>query len=212
MNLLISHQKFWFRIFSIGGIIVFLIILSLFSLPAGVVYAQQPTGSVPTVTGTPLGPVITVYSDQNEIGVFAGPSFDSYAQIGILVSGEKAPALGYSEDEKLIQIVYMGVPGGKGWIYGPYVSISPGSLPKLASPPIATPRTTPTIDPTYVAVFGVPLEPTRLPTFTLPPPLKIPTFAPDMATGSRLPFGLLILGLVLIGILGSVVSFLRGGR
>ena len=94
-------------------------ILSLFSLPAGKVYAQQPTGSIATVTGTPPGPVVTVYSDQNEIGVFSGPSFDTYAQIGILLSGEKAPALGYSIDGKWIEIVYMGVPGGRGWIYAP---------------------------------------------------------------------------------------------
>jgi hypothetical protein len=212
MNLLFGHRKFWFRFFSMGGIAGLMTILSLFSLPAGEVYAQQPTGSIPTVTGTPPGPVITVYSDQNEIGVFAGPSFDTYAQIGILVSGEKAPALGYSIDGKWIEIVYMGVLSGKGWIYAPYVSISPGSLPSLSSPPIATPRTTPTIDPTYVAAFGLQLEPTRQPTYTLPPPLKIPTFEPDVITGSRVPFGLLILGLVLIGVLGAVVSFLRGGR
>jgi hypothetical protein len=212
MNLLFDHRKFWFRFFSMGGIVGLMTILSLFSLPAGEVYAQQPTGSIPTVTGTPPGPVITVYSDQNEIGVFAGPSFDTYAQIGILVSGEKAPALGYSIDGKWIEIVYVGVLSGKGWIYAPYVSISPGSLPSLASPPIATPRTTPTIDPTYVAAFGLQLEPTRQPTFTSPPPLKIPTFEPDITTGSRVPFGLLIFGLVLIGVLGAVVSFLRGGR
>ena len=212
MNLLFGHRKYWFRFFSIGGIIGLVTILSLFSFPTGGVYAQQPTGSIPTVTGTPPGPLVTVYSDQNEIGVFAGPSFDSYAQIGILLSGEKAPALGYSVDGKWIEIVYMGVPSGKGWIYAPYVKISPGSLPSLASPPTATPRTTPTIDPTFVAAYGLQLEPTHQPTFTSPPPLKIPTFTPDIATGSRVPFGLLILGLVLIGVLGAVVSFLRGGR
>jgi len=212
MKLLSGHRKFWFRFFSMGGITGLITVLSLMSLPSGDANAQQPTGSIPTVTGTPPGPFVTVYSDQNEIGVFAGPSFDSYAQIGILLSGEKAPALGYSVDGKWIEVVYMGVPGGKGWIYALYVSISPGSLPSLASPPIATPRTTPTIDPTYVAAFGLQLEPTHQPTFTSPPPIKIPTFTPDIATGSRVPYGLLILALVLIGVLGAVVSFLRGGR
>lgn len=212
MKTLFSRRNFWLQLFSIAGIFGAMVILSLLSLPAGEVNAQQPTGSIPTVTGTPPGPFVTVYSDQNEIGIFSGPSSDSYDQIGILVSGENAPALGYSEDGKWIEIVYLGVPGGKGWIYAPYVSISPGSLPRLVSPPTSTPPTTPTIDPTYVAAFGLQLEPTHLPTFTSPAPLKLPTFAPGTSTGSRVPFGLIILSLVLIGILGAVVSFLRGSR
>lgn len=213
MSLLSGHRKFWLRFFSIGVIIGLVTILSLFSLPAGQVNAQQPTGSIPTVTGTPPGPFVTVYSDQNEIGVFNGPSFDSYTQIGILVSGQSVPALGKSTDNNWIEIVYLGVPGGKGWIYAPYVSISPGSsLPSMASPPTATPRTTPTIDPTYVAAFGLQLAPTELPTFTSPPSLKIPTFAAGISSGSKVPCGLIILSLLLIGVLGAIVSFLRGSR
>jgi hypothetical protein len=189
------------------------IILSLFSLPAGDVKAQQPTGSVPTVTGTPLGPIVTVYSDQNEINVYNGPGSDSYAQIGILVSGQEASAIGISKDENWIEIIYIGVLGGKGWIYAPYVSLSANAnLPSVDSPATATPRTTPTIDPTYVAAFGLQLEPTKMPTFTSPPSLKVPTFAPGVSAGSKVPFGLIILSLVLIGVLGAIVSFLRGSR
>jgi len=158
------------------------------------------------------GPLITVYYDQELIGVCAGPSSYNYDQIGILAAGEQAPALGYSPDGNWIQIVYMGVPGGKGWVYAPQVSISPGSLPRLPAPPTATPRTTPTIDPTYVAAFGLQLAPTHLPTLTPPAPLQRPTFVEQTGTGSKVPFGLIILGLALIGILGAVISFLRGGR
>jgi hypothetical protein len=164
------------------------------------------------VTGTPRGSYVTVYSDLNEIGVFSGPSFDSYSQIGILVSGQEAPALGRSADEKWIQIRYMGVPGGKGWIYALYVSLKAETLPIVDSPPTATPGTTPTIDPTYVALFGLNLEPTQLPTFTSPPALEVPTFAPAETAGARLPFGLIIFGLILVGVLGAIVSFLRGHR
>jgi hypothetical protein len=193
----------------IAGVITFLL---FFSLPTRNVYAQQPTGSIPTVTGTPPGPLVTVYSDQLFIDVFAGPSSYNYDRIGVLASGEKAPALGYSQDGNWIEIVYMGVPNGKGWIYGPFVSISPGSLPKLAAPPTAVPLTTPTLDPTSVAAFGLQLEPTHLPTFTPPAPLQLPTFAPDTSSGSKVPFGLVILILALIGILGAVISFLRGNQ
>ncbi len=212
MTPLSGHRKFWLRLFGLAEITGLAVILSLFSLPADRVKAQQPTGSIPTVTGTPAGPFVTVYSDQNEIGVYGGPSFDSYPQIGILVSGQTAPALGYSTDDKWIQIVYMGVQGGKGWIYAPYVSISTGTLPRVDSPPTATPATTPTLDPTYVAAFGSTLEPTQLATFTSPGSINIPTFAAATTSASKVPYGLIIFSLILIGILGAIVSFLRGSR
>ena len=189
-----------------------LIVIGLSSLPTRSVYAQQPTGSIPTVTGTPAGPYVTVYSDQPFIDVYAGPSSYNYDRIGVLASGEKAPALGYSQDGNWIEIIYYGVPDNTGWIYGPFVAISPGSLPKLVAPATATPRTTPTLDPTYVAAYGLQLEPTHLPTFTSPAPLKLPTFPPNTSSGSKVPFGFVILTLALIGILGAVISFLRGNR
>jgi uncharacterized protein YraI len=200
------------RLLVAGGIAGLLSILILLSLPTGSVYAQQPTGSIPTVTGTPAGPYVTVYSDQPFIDVYAGPSSYNYDRIGILAAGERAPALGYSQDGNWIEIVYYGVPDGKGWIYGPFVAISIGSLPRLSAPATATPRTTPTINPTYVAAFGLNLKPTRLPTFTSPASVKLPTFTPNTGGGSKVPFGLVILTLALIGILGAVISFLRGNR
>jgi hypothetical protein len=212
MRLQLKVTRLWIRLLIAGGIAGLMIALALFSIPIGKVHAQQPTGSVPTVTGTPTGPVVTVYSDQLFIDVYAGPSSYNYNRIGILASGEKAPALGYSQDGSWIEIIYMGVPTGKGWVYGPFVSISPGSLPKVAAPPTAAPLTTPTLDPTSVAAFGLQLEPTRLPTFTPPAPLKLPTFAPDTSSGTKVPFGFVILILALIGILGAVISFLRGNR
>jgi hypothetical protein len=208
-----KQVKFWLQLCLWLGIAGLAALLSVFGMPSGGVSAQQPTGSIPTVTGTKSGPFVTVYSDQNVIGVYSGPSLDGYAQIGILVSGERVPALGYSKDNKWIQIVYRGVREGKGWIYAPYVSLSPGfSLPEIDAPPTATPATTPTLDPTYVAAYGLTLEPTHLSTFTAPGPVQVPTFATASSTGSSIPFGLIIFGLIFIGVLGAVVSFLRGGR
>jgi hypothetical protein len=207
-----KFRNFWLNLLFGGGIAGILITLLVFSFPTGQAYAQQPTGSVPTVTGTPLGPQVTVYTNNTIIGVFSGPSSYNYEQIGILIAGESASALGYSADGNWIEIEYLGVPSGKGWIYAPLVSISPGSLPAIVSPPTSTPQTTATLNPTYVAAFGVQLAPTRLPTFTAPPPVEIPTFTPDTGSVSKIPFGFVILGLALIGILGAVISFLRGGR
>jgi hypothetical protein len=172
------------------------------------VSAQQPTGNIPTVTGTVLGPFITVKSEG--ANVRAGPSSYDYGLIGWLVPGETAPAIGWSPQKEWIQIIYLGAPGGVGWVYAPLVSLSAFELPIIEPPPTATPRTTPTINPTYAAAFQVQVTPTRLPTFTPPPPLATLHFEPTAGTGPHVPMGLVILGLAVIGILGAVISFLRG--
>jgi hypothetical protein len=172
--------------------------------------AQQPTGNVPTVTGTPGGPIITVTSPDGA-NVRAGPSeYDYPDAIGWLVPGETAPALGKSPGQEWIQIIYLGAPGGVGWVYASLVSLSPGFLPIVEPPPTTTPRTTPTINPTYAAAFQVQTTPTRLPTFTPPPPLATLNFEPLAASGPGIPMGFVILGLALVGILGAVISYLRG--
>ncbi len=172
--------------------------------------AQQPTGNIPTVTGTPSGPFITVINPDGA-NVRAGPSSFDYAAIGFLVPGETAPALGRSPAQEWIEIIYLGAPGGVGWVYAPLVSLSPGSsLPILEPPPTATPRTTPTINPTYAAAFQVQTTPTRLPTFTQPPPVATLNFQTPAGTGSHVPMGFVILGMALVGILGALISYLRG--
>jgi hypothetical protein len=171
--------------------------------------AQQPTGNIPTVTGTASGPFITV-NNPDGANVRAGPQTYDYAMLDWLAPLETAPAIGRSPEGEWIQIVDLAVPGGVGWVYAPLVSLSPGFLPIVEPPPTATPRTTPTINPTYAAAFQVQTTPTRLPTFTPPPPVATLNFAPVAGTGSRMPMGFVILGLALIGILGAVISFLRG--
>jgi hypothetical protein len=202
----------WIKLLIAGGIAGLMCMLVLSSLPYGNVYAQQPTGNVPTVTGTPLGPRVTVYSDQTFIDVYSGPSIIGYEKVGIMAAGTSAPALGFSQDGNLIKIIYPGVPDGVGWVYAVFVRITPGILPKLSAPPTAAPLTTPTLNPTFVAAYGLQVVPTRLPTYTPPVPLKLPTFAPNAGGTSKVPFGLIILVLALIGILGAVISFLRGNR
>lgn len=177
------------------------------------VLAQQPTGSVPTVTGTPEGPMVTVDQSLQVIKVYAGPSIYDYPSIGVLLANEKAPAIGRAKDrEDWIQIRYQGVPGSTAWVYGSYVSLSAGALlPLVDIPATPTPFATPTINPTLEVAYIGQQTPTRLPTFTPPPPLDLPSFqeTPDTsATG--IPTGLLILSLGLFGFLGAVISYLRG--
>jgi hypothetical protein len=193
--------------------IVGITLLFFFDFDGSSVLAQQPTGSVPTVTGTPAGPVVKVDQSIPQIRVYAGPSSFDYPAIGVLLANETAPAIGRARDrEDWIQIRYPGVPGAIGWVYGLYVSLSPGALlPIVDLPPTPTPLSTPTINPTLEAAFIGQQTPTRLPTFTPPAPLDLPSFdEPIPAPTANVPAGLLILGLGLFGFFGAVISYLRG--
>jgi len=194
-------------------VILGITILGFFDPGHTSVFAQQPTGSIPTVTGTPSGPVVKLVLGEPQILVYAGPGSFDYPAIGILLAGEAAPALGRASGrEDWIMIHYPGVPGSIGWVYGNYVSLSPGALLALVEIP-ATPTalSTPTINPTLEAAFIGQQTPTRLPTFTPPPPLDLPPFnnVSETQTAS-VPVGLLILSLGLFGFFGAVISYLRG--
>jgi hypothetical protein len=186
-------------------------VLALALPSAATVQAQQPTGSVPTVTGTPIGPYITVNLDVDFVNVRSGPSEYFYPKIGIILRGQTAPALGRSPDAAWIQVYYVGVPGNVGWIYAPNVSLNASNfLPMVEPPPTPTPPATPTINPTLVSAYIQPQTPTRLPTFTPPAPLVNPVFRDNTSDSSRFPLGLIVLTLAVIGVLVAIMSFLRG--
>ncbi|MBE7535057.1 MAG: hypothetical protein HS124_04915 [Anaerolineales bacterium] len=181
---------------------------------ATVVHAQQPTGSVPTVTGTAIGPTIRIDTSLKQVRVYAGPSSFDYPAVGVMTGGEVAPALGRARDrDDWIKIYYAGVPKSEAWIYGPYTSLSPGAfLPIIEIPPTQTPASTPTLELTVEAAFiGQPTT-TRLPTFTPPPQLELPSFeaAPETRPTGGVPAGMIILILGLFGFFGAVASYLRG--
>jgi hypothetical protein len=202
-------MRSWLKIFFWTLLLLGLFVSFLFGATDRPVSAQQPTGSIATVTGTQSGPIITVtYPEQ--INVRAGPSSVYYAAIGVLLPGQTAPALGRTAGGEWIQIRYPGVPGDVGWVYAPLVGLTPGFLSIVEPPPTATPRTTPTIDPTLQAAFQAPMTPTRLPTFTPPPPLAVPTFEAQSGVRSGVPMGLIIIGLAGVGLFGALISFLRG--
>ena len=178
------------------------------------VLAQQPTGSIPTVTGTPTGPLVSVDPSLEQIDVYAGPGSFDYPPIGVLLTGVKAPALGRARgDDNWIMIRYPGVPGSVGWVYALYVSLSGAAgveLPRIDIPPTPTAASLPTIDPTLVAAYLPQENATRLPTFTVAAPLEVPTFVDEGQRAGRIPVGLLIFGFAVVGALGTMISFLRG--
>lgn len=186
------------------------ILLSLTTLAAVPSTVQQAI-IVSTVTGTPEGPVIVV---PDQVNVRLGPG-TNYDKVGVLIAGQEVPALGRTPGGLWIQIVYPGVPGNIAWVYAPYVVLDTAQqlLPIIEPPPTPTPPITPTIDPTLAAQFNLgEAPPTRLPTFTPAEPVVQPTFEPEQVEGVRgIPPILAILGLLVVGLFGMVISFLRGG-
>lgn len=171
--------------------------------------AQIPTGSIPTVTGTPYGPYIIVNNDNPQVNVRAYP--DALAPIvGVLLAGQKVPAKGKSIG--YIEVEYLGVQGGLAWVYANLVTVY-GDVPVVEPPATPTPLYTSTIDPTLAAQFLITLAPTRLPTFTAPPPLVIPTYPAEGNSNQgagRIPMGMIIVGIGALGIFLGFISLIRG--
>jgi hypothetical protein len=174
-------------------------------------YAQHPTLSIPTVTGTPSGPMASVKASLIFIPVRSGPG-QNYLEIGVLVENQKVPALGTSPGGDWVKIGYPGVPEGVGWVHNHLVDVTK-PLGVVDPPPTPTPRVTPTLNPTLAAQIVVEIEPTRLPTFTPAPPVILPTFPAQetsLLAGRNIPMGFLIIGLAVVGFFGTVLSLLRG--
>ncbi|NMA12116.1 MAG: SH3 domain-containing protein [Chloroflexi bacterium] len=184
-------------------ILGFIFILFFTSLPQ--TFAQIPTVSIPTVTSTDAGVVITVKNDpaNPQINLRSGPGTE-YDRVGTMVIGQKAVAKGRTEGGNWLLIEYAGGPGGYAWVYAAYVDFL-GTLPMVIIPPTPTPRVTNTIDPTLAAQFIITVEPTRLATFTQPAPLVIPTFQSNPASARQggIPYGLIIIA---TGVLGLIVG------
>jgi hypothetical protein len=175
--------------------------------------AQQPTVDIPTVTGTPSGPMVRVNMDYEQINVRAGPGPEGvYPVVGILQQGEKVPAIGRSPGGDWIEIVYPTVNGGVAWVYSYLVTLSGGELPIVEPPPTSTPQITPTIDPTLAAQLIVEIGPTRMPTYTPPPAVQMPTYtqAPERGGSGGPPMGFIIIGMAVVGVFGLMISVFRG--
>jgi hypothetical protein len=188
------------------GVVVFLLLLS-YPVNADML-PQQATAGLATVTGTPAGPMVIVRSGQEQfINVRSGPGI-FFPKIGVLLIGQKAPALGRSAGGDWLIIHYEGVAGNTAWVYAPFVDVTPGNLPIVEPPPTPTPMQTSTIDPTLAAQFIVTAIPTRQPTFTPAPALMIPTFtAEDGSNGpGNIPMGMVIFALAAIGVLTGLFS------
>jgi hypothetical protein len=193
-----------------------LLVLSIALLPVRVEASspeQQPSPNIPTVTGTATGPIGRTVLDQDEINVRSGPGTDVFPRIGVLQPGQDVPVLGRSPGGDWLLVYYPGVPGNKGWVYQAFVVLPLGTnLPIIEPPSTPTPAVTPTIDATLAARFITDVPPTRLPTYTPAQPITIPTFesGDQRSVYTDIPMGLPITVLLILGLIGGMISFLRG--
>ncbi len=178
--------------------------------------AAQQLGTVapsPTVTATVASgmPYITVTYIE-PINVRTGPSSFDYPVVGSLPVGGTAAAVGRSPAGEWIEIEFTQAPRGTAWVYAANVTLAPPNalLSVVEPPPTPAPLQTATLNPTFVAAFVIIPTPTRLPTFTAPPSLAIPTYQNNVLVSSgRDITAWLMAGLGLIGILGIVITSFR---
>ena len=186
--------------------------LSFFGSYQNPAAAQQSDISTPavTMTGEFSGRYITVTYIE-PINVRSGPSSLDYPIVGSLPVGATAPAIGRSPAGEWIQIEFPDAPRGKGWIYAANVTLSTGALlPIVEPPPTPAPLETATLNPTYVAAFEILPTTTRLPTFTAPPALVMPTYVnPARFSNDRNITTWVIVVMGLIGIVGMILTSFR---
>ena len=195
-------KEFWFRLFLWLTILASFLGLVLALPAAASVHAQAV--STPTISGNYI---TNTYTTEPFVNVRAGPSSVYYGNpIGQLPVGATAPALAVTSGHDWIEISFPSSPNGMGWVYAPYVTLK-GAPPIIEPPPTFTPITVSTLDPSMIATFSLKPTETRLPTFTPPAPLVIPTFSDSpVETSTHFPFGIVIIGLGVVGILGLVIS------
>ena len=195
-------KRLWFRL-SLWITVLASVLGLLLAVPAA-----APARAQAVATPTASGNYITnTYTTEPFVNVRAGPSSVYYGNpIGQLPVGATAPALAVTAGHDWIEISFSSGPNGMGWVYAPYVTLT-GSPPIIEPPPTFTPISISTIDPAMIATFSIKPTETRLPTFTPPAPLVIPTFSDaPVETSTHFPFGFAIIGLGIVGLLGIVVS------
>lgn len=181
---------------------------TFFASTSPIVLALQLTVTPAVDTGM----YITVITDEPQINVRMGPSSSIYPIVGTLLTGSTAPAIGRSPGGDWIQIEYAGAPNNAGWVYSPLVQVSAGTLRIVDPPPTPVQPATATIDPTLAAQFNIVPTNTRLPTFTPPPLLTIPSYSEtsDINPRGSVSLAMVIISLVILGSIGFLLSlFLR---
>ncbi len=198
-------KQFWFRHFL--WISIPLSVLGLLLVMPTIMSVHALAVSTPTISSSSQPYITNTYTTELFVNVRAGPSSVYYGSpIGELPKGATAPALAITSGHDWIEISFPSAPNGVGWVYAPFVTLT-GAPPIIEPPPTFTPIAISTIDPTLMATYSLKPTETRLPTFTPPAPLVIPTFSNvPVESPTHFPFGVVIISLGIVGVLGIVIS------
>jgi hypothetical protein len=179
------------------------------------VAVAAPPGQSATET-PPANRVEILATGQGDVNVRAGPGTD-YDKVGVLVPGQTSPIVGRNPEGVWFEIEYVGGPNGLGWVSRDVVHVvgDINTMPTIVPPP--TPTLPPTTTPLPGARKGPGLgatptaNPNRLPTFTAPAAVALPTLLPaqGVSTGGAFPPAVLIIVLLVLGTFGSLLSLLR---
>jgi|SRR5579859_2335338 len=154
-----------------------------------------------------------------DVNVRAGPGTD-YDQVGVLIPGQTSAIVGRNPEGTWFEIEYVGGPNGVGWVFKDLVRV----VGDLNTMPTVVPPPTPTLQPTTTPVPGVTQQttqeftpspnPNRLPTFTAPAAVVVPTLLPaqGIREGGAFPPAVLIIALLVLGAFGGFLSVLRVRR
>ena len=159
-------------------------------------------------TATVGGPYVYV---PEKVNVRTGPA-TYFDQVGVLVAGQMAPALGRTEVGEWILVEYPGAPGSQAWIYAALVTVRDAELMDLA---VVVPPPTPTLSISTTLIYDTEsggqatAAATRLPTFTPAPPIVIPTFAPEAAGPARVPPIYYIGGLLALSLVFAIIAVMQ---
>jgi hypothetical protein len=196
-------KRFWFHSGVWVGIAASFVGYAALLSHGGPAHAQAVATDTPAPNG---GAAFITQTYSEPINVRTGPSTVYYPVIGQLPIGATAPALAASPSREWIEISYPPGPGGVGWIYAANVQLT-GTLQITEPPPTAIPLETATFDPTLAAAFNVEPTQTRLPTFTPPPPLVVPTYSNTSPAPASFPMGMAIGVIALLGAAVLGISF-----
>jgi hypothetical protein len=151
-----------------------------------------------------------------DVNVRAGPGTD-YDQVGVLIPGQTSAIIGRNPEGNWFEIEYVGGANGMGWVFKDLVRV----VGDLNTMPTVVPPPTPTLHPTVTAQPGATQEITpfatgspnagRLPTFTAPAAVALPTLLPaqGIREGGSFPPAVLIIVLLVLGAFGGFLSVLR---
>lgn len=151
--------------------------------------------------------VYIVVTFDDGVNVRGGPNTAFYPIVGHLDPGQTAPALGRTPESDWIQIAYADAPGGVGWVYAYYVELRGGIPPIVPTPLRPLPLITETLPAEMLTALAPLPTPTRLPTFTPPPPLVVPVYpTPATSVSGRTVLVPLVLTLALLGLIAALLA------